>query len=68
MARTVSDVALLMSVASGPHPSAPGSILESGGVFDLPEFAHGSDRSPDLTGLRVGFNPDLTDCFRSKPR
>ncbi len=59
MARTVSDVALLMSVASGPHASAPGSISESGGVFDLPEFALEADRSPDLTGLRVGFSPDL---------
>ncbi|WP_062242496.1 amidase [Brevibacterium epidermidis] len=59
MARTVSDVALLMSVASGPHASAPGSIPESGGVFDLPEFALEADRSPDLTGLRVGFSPDL---------
>ncbi|MGO3024362.1 MAG: amidase [Brevibacterium sp.] len=59
MARTVSDVALLMSVASGPHPSAPTSIHESGGVFDLPEFARAADHSPDLTGLRVGFSPDL---------
>ncbi|MEY8568057.1 amidase [Brevibacterium linens] len=59
MARTVSDVALLMSVACGPDASAPESILEPGGVFDLPEFALGADRSPDLTGLRVGFSPDL---------
>ena len=59
MARTVSDVALLMSVASGPHASAPASIVESGGVFDLPEFALHADYSPDLTGLRVGFSPDL---------
>lgn len=59
MARTVADVALLMSVASGPHALAPGSILEASGVFDLPEFALDVDRSPDLTGLRVGFSPDL---------
>ncbi|SDS70353.1 amidase [Brevibacterium siliguriense] len=59
MARTVADVALLMSVASGPHASAPGSILEPGGVFDLPEFALDAHRSPDLSGLRVGFSPDL---------
>ncbi|MGC2942084.1 MULTISPECIES: amidase family protein [unclassified Brevibacterium] len=59
MARTVSDVALLMSVAAGPHASAPGSTPDPGGLFDLPEFALGADRSPDLTGLRVGFNPDL---------
>ncbi|WP_166971712.1 amidase [Brevibacterium atlanticum] len=59
MARTVSDVALLMSVASGPEPTAPASLPEPGGVFDLPEFALGADFSPDLTGLRVGFSPDL---------
>ncbi|MCT1560964.1 amidase family protein, partial [Brevibacterium casei] len=37
MARTVSDVALLMSVASGPEPGAPASLPDPGSVFDLPE-------------------------------
>jgi amidase len=59
MARTVSDVALLMSVACGPEPSAPGSLPESGGVFDLPEFGLDAHDSPDLTGTRIGFSPDL---------
>lgn len=59
MARTVADVALLMSVASGPEPAAPGSIPEPGRVFDLPEFDLDADFSPDLTGVRVGFSPDL---------
>jgi amidase len=59
MARTVSDVALLMSVASGPEPTAPASLPESGGVFDLPEFGLDANFSPDLTGVRIGFSPDL---------
>ncbi|RBP64727.1 amidase [Brevibacterium sanguinis] len=59
MARTVSDVALLMSVASGPEPGGPGSIDEPGSVFDLPEFALGADFEPELNGVRVGFSPDL---------
>ncbi|MGO2035574.1 MAG: amidase [Brevibacterium sp.] len=59
MARTVSDVALLMSVAAGPETGAPGSIGESGDVFDLPEFGLGDERDPDLRGVRIGFSPDL---------
>uniref|UniRef100_UPI003EBF65ED amidase family protein n=1 Tax=Brevibacterium casei TaxID=33889 RepID=UPI003EBF65ED len=41
MARTVSDVALLMSVASGPEPGAPASLPDPGSVFNLPEFRGG---------------------------
>ncbi|WP_209372747.1 amidase [Brevibacterium renqingii] len=59
MARTVSDVALLMSVASGPEPSAPASLPEPGSVFDLPEFGLEKQVSPDLSGVRIGFSPDL---------
>lgn len=59
MARTVGDVALLMSVGSGPHPDGPCSIQEPGSVFDLPEFRLGADYEPDLSGLRVGLSPDL---------
>ena len=59
MARTVSDVALTMSVASGPETGGPTSIDEPGGVFDLPEFALDSQTEPDLHGMRIGFSPDL---------
>lgn len=59
MARTVSDVALLMSVAAGPEVGAPGSIGESGSVFDLPEFRLGAEHAPELRGVRIGFGPDL---------
>jgi amidase len=59
MARTVADVALLMSVAAGPEPTAPASIPEAGNVFDLPEFRLDAQHSPDLTGIRVGFSTDL---------
>ncbi|WP_436326334.1 amidase [Brevibacterium sp. FAM 27836] len=63
MARTVSDVALLMSVAAGPDPLCPRSCPEPGSVFDLPQFALGASHSPDLTGVRVGFSPDLGGLF-----
>ncbi|RAG73995.1 amidase, partial [Burkholderia multivorans] len=49
MARTVSDVALLMSVASGPEPGAPASLPDPGSVFDLPEFRLGAEADPQLT-------------------
>src|SRR5690606_23277054 len=59
MARTVGDVALLMSVGSGPHPDGPCSIQQPGSVFDLPELRLGAQVDPDLRGLRVGLSPDL---------
>ncbi len=59
MARTVGDVALLMQAGCGPDPRGPGSIAEPGAVFDLPEFRLGADDDPDLTGVRVGFAPEL---------
>ncbi len=59
MARTVGDVALLMSVGAGPHPLGPSSIHEPGRVFDLPEFRLGAAYQPELEGLRVGVSPDL---------
>ncbi|MDO5739860.1 MAG: amidase family protein [Ornithinimicrobium sp.] len=59
MARTVGDVALLMSVGAGPDPLGPCSVQEPGSIFDLPEFALGADYQPDLKGLRVGLSPDL---------
>lgn len=59
MARTVSDVALLMQIASGPHRRVPASLPDSGEVFDLPEFRLGSQWEPSLKHVRIGFSPDL---------
>lgn len=52
MARTVDDVALLLSVMAGPDPRSPICIDEPGSVFDVP-------LERDLTGLRVAWTPDL---------
>ncbi len=61
MARTVGDVALLMSVASGPAAGAPLSVHEPGSVFDRAEFSDPDrhDAGAGLAGLRVGFSSDL---------
>ena len=52
MARTVSDLALMLSVMAGPSARAPLSISEDPSVFADP-------LDTDLTGLRVGWSPDL---------
>ncbi|GAA4688959.1 amidase [Pseudonocardia yuanmonensis] len=52
MARTVSDVALLLSVMAGPDPRSPIAIEQPGSVFDVP-------LGRDLAGLRVAWSPDL---------
>jgi amidase len=52
MARTVGDVALLMSVISGFAPTSPFAIREDGSAFAAP-------LSGDVTGLRVAWSPDL---------
>ncbi|MEV8631466.1 amidase [Streptosporangium sp. NPDC051023] len=52
MARTVADLALLMSVLSGFDAASPLSIPQSGAVFAEP-------LETDLTGLRVAWSPDL---------
>ncbi|GII76883.1 amidase [Sphaerisporangium rufum] len=52
MARTVGDVALLMSVLAGFEPTSPFAIREDGSAFAAPLPA-------DLTGLRVAWSPDL---------
>ena len=52
MARTVDDVALLLSVLAGPDPRDPISLGEPGARFAEP-------MDPDLTGLRVAWSPDL---------
>lgn len=67
MARTVGDVALLMSVGSGPHPDGPCSIQQPGSVFDLPELRLGAQVDPDLRGLRVGLSPDLGGMLEVEP-
>ena len=52
LARTVQDVALLLSVMAGPDPRAPIAIAESGGQFRQP-----LDRS--FAGVRVAWSPTL---------
>lgn len=67
MARTVGDVALLMSIVAGPDRDGPCSAPEPGSVFDLPEFALGSDPEPTLAGVRVGLSPDLGGLVPLEP-
>ncbi|ASU83872.1 amidase [Nocardiopsis gilva YIM 90087] len=52
MARTVSDVALLMSVIAGPDPRAPMALTDSGAMFDAPLEC-------DMRGLRVAYSADF---------
>jgi amidase len=52
MARTVSDMALLLSVMAGPDPRAPLSIHEPGSRFAQP-------LERDCKGLRIGWLADL---------
>ncbi|MDI2029155.1 amidase [Saccharopolyspora sp. TS4A08] len=52
MARTVADVALMLSAIAGPDDRSPISIDEPGSVFREPLEA-------DLRGLRVAFSLDL---------
>lgn len=61
LARTVGDVALLMSVGSGPAPGAPAARPEPGSLFDRPEFRYPFEHRPGagLRGLRIGFSADL---------
>lgn len=51
MAREVSDLALMMSVISGPDPRVPTSIPETGVDFQV-----GLRRG--IAGLRIGWSPD----------
>jgi amidase len=51
MARTVGDVALMLSAIAGPDPRAPLSLGDPGAAFaSIPELAR---------GLRVAWSPDL---------
>jgi len=52
MARTVQDIALMMSGISGPDPRSPISITEPGSVFSCP-------LERDFKGVRVAWSHDL---------
>ncbi len=52
MARSVGDVALMLSVIAGPHPKVPLSLKEPGSVF-----ANLNKRDP--TGLRIAWSANL---------
>lgn len=60
LARTVGDVALLLSVIAGPDARAPQALGDPGAAFAPP--LHGS-----LAGLRVGWTSDLGGAFRVDP-
>jgi amidase len=57
MARTVDDLALLLSVIAGPSTRAPLSLETPGGTFSPPLT------STDLTGVRVALSVDLGGAF-----
>lgn len=52
MARTVQDVALLLSVMAGPDPRSPISLQDSGSTFLQP-------LERDFRGVRIAWSPDL---------
>jgi amidase len=60
MARTVDDVALLLSVIAGPDPRSPQALGDPGTAFRPPES--GSLAVP-LAGLRVALSTDLGGAF-----
>ena len=51
MARTVADVALLLSAIAGPDPRSPIALSEPGSVFGVP-------LDSDVRGLRIGWSDD----------
>ena len=57
MARSVEDLALLLSVLAGPTPRAPLSLETSGSAFAPP-------LQGDLAGLRVALSVDLGGAFQ----
>jgi amidase len=56
MARTVEDVALMMSAIAGPDPRAPLSIAEPASIFAQP-------LARDFKGTRIAWVPDLGGSF-----
>lgn len=61
MARTVQDVALMLSSIAGPDPRVPIAIAEPGGTFASP-----LDR--DFKGVRIAWSHDLNASFPVDPR
>ena len=59
MARTVDDVALLLSVLAGPDPRAPLALRDPGASFGAPV----SSTADALRGLRVAWSVDLGGAF-----
>ncbi|MEQ3551026.1 amidase family protein [Pseudonocardia nematodicida] len=57
MARSVDDLALLLSVLAGPDPRAPHALGDPGAVFAPPVHP------APLAGLRVGLSADLDGAF-----
>ncbi|MFP5068995.1 amidase [Pseudonocardia nantongensis] len=57
MARTVDDLALLLSALAGPDPRAPHALGDPGATFAPP-----LEPAP-LAGLRVALSPDLGGAF-----
>lgn len=57
MARTVDDVAYLLSVIAGPSPRAPLSLESAGATFAAPLA------DADLTGIRIALSVDLGGAF-----
>src|SRR5699024_11737166 len=57
MARSVDDLALLLSVLAGPDPRVPSSQQTPGEVFDRVVAA-------DLTGMRIAVSVDLGGAFQ----
>lgn len=60
LARTVDDVALLLSVMAGPDRRAPLSLEEPGASFATVPF----DPDAGLRGLRIAFSTDLGGAVR----
>ncbi len=60
MARTVDDVAFLLSVMAGPDARCPISLDEPGAVFDAP-LGH------DWAGTRIAWTPDLGGAYDIEP-
>jgi amidase len=60
MARTVGDVALLLSVIAGPDPRVPTALGDPGSAFAPPVMG-------SLSGLRIGYSADLGGAFRVDP-
>ena len=60
MARTVDDVALLLSVMAGPDPRSPQALGDPGHAFAAPPAG---SLAGSLAGLRVALSTDLAGAF-----